>query len=88
VQSRLGEGTTFQIFLPASTARSGALQMTPTEQTVIGGTETLLVVEDEAPLLKLMQHILESHGYKVLGCANGRQALDIWGEHRKRLICC
>ena len=85
VQSRLEEGTTFQIFLPASADRSGALQMAPMEQTVIGGTETILVVEDEAPLLKLMQHILESHGYKVLGCANGRQALDIWGQHPKRI---
>ncbi len=85
VQSQLGKGTTFQIFIPASTARGGALQMTPTEQKVIGGTETILVVEDEAPLLKLMQHILESHGYKVLGCANGRQALDIWAEHKQRI---
>jgi PAS domain S-box-containing protein len=85
VQSRLGEGTTFQIFLPASTARGEPLQMTPTEQTVIGGTETILVVEDEGPLLKLMQHILESYGYKVLGCANGRQALQTWGEHRKKI---
>jgi PAS domain S-box-containing protein len=85
VQSRLGEGTTFQIFVPASTARGGTLQMTPSEQTVIGGTETILVVEDEAPLLKLMQHILESYGYKVLGCANGRQALESWGEHRKKI---
>jgi PAS domain S-box-containing protein len=86
VQSALGEGTTFHIFLPASTARSGGnLQMTPSEQTVIGGTETILAVEDEGPLLKLMQHILESHGYKVLGCANGRQALETWGEHRKKI---
>jgi CheY-like chemotaxis protein len=85
VHSRLGEGTTFQIYLPATNDRRGALQMTPSEQTVIGGTETLLVVEDEAPLLKLMQHILESHGYKVLGCANARQALDTWGEHRKKI---
>jgi hypothetical protein len=44
-----------------------------------------LVVEDETPLLKLMQHILESHGYKVLGCSTGRQALDIWGGHQKRI---
>jgi two-component system cell cycle sensor histidine kinase/response regulator CckA len=85
VQSRLGAGTTFQIFLPASAAHGGALQMAPMEQTVIGGTETLLVVEDETPLLKLMQHILESHGYKVLGCSTGRQALDIWGGHQKRI---
>jgi PAS domain S-box-containing protein len=85
VQSRLEQGTTFRIFLPATTVRSGALQMAPTEQKVIGGTETILVVEDEAPLLKLMQHILESHGYKVLGSANGRQALDLWGQHQKKI---
>ena len=85
VQSRLQKGTTFQIFLPASADRGGALQMAPIEQKVIGGTETLLVVEDEAPLLKLMQHILESNGYKVLGCATGREALHIWGEHPKRI---
>lgn len=85
VQSRLGEGTTFQIFLPASAAKSGALQMIPSEQKVIGGTETILVVEDEAPLLKLMHHILESHGYKVLDSGNGREALAIWQQHRKRI---
>jgi two-component system cell cycle sensor histidine kinase/response regulator CckA len=85
VQSRLGEGTAFQIFLPASDVQGVALQMTPTEKPVIGGTETLLLVEDETPLLKLMQHILEGHGYKVLGCANGRQALDIWGRHKDRI---
>jgi two-component system, cell cycle sensor histidine kinase and response regulator CckA len=85
VQSRLGQGTTFQIHLPASTDRGPALQMAPTEQSVIGGTETLLVVEDETPLLKLMQHILETHGYKVLGCSDGRQALEVWAEHRKRI---
>jgi CheY-like chemotaxis protein len=44
-----------------------------------------LVVEDEAPLLKLMQHILESNGYKVLGCATGRQALATWSQHPKRI---
>jgi two-component system, cell cycle sensor histidine kinase and response regulator CckA len=85
VQSRLGQGTAFQIYLPASTDRGAALPMAPSEQSVIGGTETLLVVEDEAPLLKLMQHILESHGYKVLGCSNGRQALEVWSQHRKRI---
>jgi PAS domain S-box-containing protein len=85
VQSRLEQGATFRIFLPATTVRGGALQMAPTEQKVIGGTETILVVEDEAPLLKLMQHILESHGYKVLGSANGRQALDLWGQHQKKI---
>jgi CheY-like chemotaxis protein len=32
-----------------------------------------------------MRHILESHGYKVLGCSNGRQALDTWEKHQKKI---
>ncbi len=71
VSSQLNLGTTFQIFLPACSERSGTLSASPGEQRVIGGTETLLVVEDEAPLLKLMDHILGSYGYEVLGCSSG-----------------
>ncbi len=65
VTSRVGEGTTFWIYFPASAEKSGAVTRTPGEPQVLGGTETILVVEDEAPLLKLMQHILESYGYEV-----------------------
>jgi PAS domain S-box-containing protein len=85
VRSRLGEGTSFEIFLPASFTRSFATQLAPTEQMVIGGTETILVVEDEVPLLKLMHHILESHGYKVLDSTNGKEALAMWENHKKRI---
>jgi CheY-like chemotaxis protein len=85
VTSQLGEGTTFQIFLPASAEKSGPLTMASGEQRVIGGTETILVVEDELPLLKLIHHILESHGYKVLECANGKEALENWEQHRKKI---
>jgi two-component system, cell cycle sensor histidine kinase and response regulator CckA len=85
VRSRVGEGTTFEIFLPSSAGKSGALQRVPGEQTVIGGTETILVVEDESPLLKLIRHILESQGYKVLDSTNGREALAVWEGHRKRI---
>ncbi len=85
VTSRVGEGTTFQIFLPASSERGGALATTSNEQRVIGGTETLLVVEDEGPLLKLMHHILGSYGYEVLGCSTGKAALEIWEEHRRKI---
>lgn len=85
VSSQLNLGTTFQIFLPACSERSGTLSASPGEQRVIGGTETLLVVEDEAPLLKLMDHILGSYGYEVLGCSSGKAALELWGEHRARI---
>ena len=85
VSSRLQQGTTFEIFFPAAQGKSGVLEMPPGEQRVIGGTETVLIVEDEIPLLKLIQHILESHGYKVLGCSTGNAALEVWAEHRKKI---
>jgi CheY-like chemotaxis protein len=85
VTSQVGTGTTFQIFLPASAEPSGTLAMTAKEQRVIGGTETLLVVEDEGPLLKLIHHILGSYGYEVLGCSTGKAALEIWEQHRRKI---
>ncbi|HEY3857498.1 MAG TPA: ATP-binding protein [Verrucomicrobiae bacterium] len=85
VASQLREGTTFRIFLPASNQRSGPLPVISNEQRIVGGGETILVVEDEAPLLKLIQHILESHGYKVLGCSNGKSALEAWALLGKKI---
>jgi two-component system cell cycle sensor histidine kinase/response regulator CckA len=85
VSSRVGEGTTFQIFFPACADQSVAAPTMPGEQKVMGGTETILVVEDEAPLLKLMHHILESYGYKVLDSSNGKAALEIWGGHKSKI---
>jgi DNA-binding NtrC family response regulator len=55
------------------------------EQKVIGGAETILLVEDEAPLLKLMHHILESYGYKVLDSSTGKAALEIWERDKKKI---
>lgn len=85
VSSRVEEGTAFSIYFPASSEKSGALLNTSVEPTVMGGTETILVVEDEVPLLKLMHHILESFGYKVLDSTNGKDALEIWEKHKTKI---
>ncbi len=85
VASRLKEGTKFQVILPGCREKSGPLAPASSEKRVIGGTETILVVEDELPLLKLIGHILESHGYKVLESTTGQAALKTW-EQRLRKI--
>jgi DNA-binding NtrC family response regulator len=43
-----------------------------------GGTETILIVEDEAPLRRLVKMALEKAGYHVLEASNGRQAIACW----------
>jgi PAS domain S-box-containing protein len=85
VSSRMGEGTTFQVHFPAWHEKSAPVVTSSGEQKVIGGTETILLVEDEAPLLKLMHHILESYGYKVLDCSTGKAALEIWAQHKEKV---
>ncbi len=85
VSSRIGEGTTFQVHFPAWHEKSVPVITSSGEQKVMGGTETILLVEDEAPLLKLMHHILESYGYKVLDCSTGKAALEIWAQHKEKV---
>ncbi len=82
VASEVGWGTTFAIFLPASTGpvEAQAPAKAPASE-VTTGTETILVVEDE-PVLRDMAHvILEDCGYKILEAPSGRKAIDVWNQH-------
>jgi PAS domain S-box-containing protein len=81
VESQVGQGTTFKVFLPIATkAAPSHRDKKPKE--IPGGDETILVVEDEPALRELVQEILEKKGYRVLEAATGPQALKIWDEHK------
>ena len=82
VDNRLGDGVTFKIFLP--TSPETALALTETQATLKprGGTETILLVEDELALLKSTRTFLNRHGYTVLEAINGPEALKLWEIHR------
>ena len=79
VLSTVGAGTTFQVFLPAlATARPAAAAVNG--PVVRGGTETLLLVEDEAILRNLACAALERHGYRVLTAGSATEAIKRWEE--------
>lgn len=73
VQSRVGYGTTFQIYLPAVEAVEKT-EAVP-EGTLLRGSETVLVVEDEDMVRGLVSNVLQMQGFTVLAAANGQEAI-------------
>ena len=77
VETAVGQGVTFRIYLPASTlGTENDVETTATAPT--GRGETLLLVEDNARLREAGQNLLTALGYRVLTAANGREALAIY----------
>ncbi len=74
LRSDRGAGTTFEVYLPSVADPARRTRSGP-HQTVVRGTETILVVEDEPALRLVARKILENAGYTVLVAANGDEAL-------------
>jgi CheY-like chemotaxis protein len=79
VKSDPGLGTTFTIYLPRHWADEKKT-VKAEERLPSGGVETILVVEDEAAILRLATRILGQAGYRVLTAANPSQALQMAGN--------
>lgn len=75
VLSQLGAGATFKIVLPRIVEEADAAH--PEAESAPGGTETILLVEDEADVRHFAAEALRSYGYSVLEAAGGREALRI-----------
>ncbi len=85
VESALGIGSTFTIFLPASALAAAAQPPAIIALDEQIGKETILLVEDEASLLRVTRMVLEQHGYRVLTATSGLQALNLWPAHRAEI---
>ncbi len=85
VYSELGKGTVFRIYLPAAKEREDKKMERPVNQEIRGGNETILLIEDEAPLRALDRSILEGYGYEVIEADSAGSALDCWREHQGRI---
>lgn len=86
VHSEVGKGTSFNVFLPScAEALEDPTPISSPTDCARGGSETILVVEDEPVLRDLARLILEETGYQVYDAGSGPEALDLWDRHRQEI---
>jgi two-component system, cell cycle sensor histidine kinase and response regulator CckA len=83
VTSEEGEGTTFDLYLPASKKEAAPLQ--EKLGAAVKGQETILLVDDEEVIIEVSREILMMLGYQVWTARNGQEAIKVFG-HRKEEI--
>lgn len=82
LQSELGKGTTFSIYLPRVEQALDTMATPVAKGSLPRGSETLLLVEDEPGVRNLASGVLESLGYDVLRANNGQEGLKVAREHK------
>lgn len=89
VRSAQGHGTTFHLVLPTvpTPPREEAASQAAREQPV-GGTETILLADDEEAVRRWMARALRQHGYRVIEVSDGAEALELAARERPDLVIC
>ena len=77
VQSEVGRGTSFSVFLPAT---EGVVALQVSAEPPPRGSGCVLLVEDEEAVRRLVAMILEQHGYRVLTAPNGEEAIRVFEQ--------
>jgi two-component system cell cycle sensor histidine kinase/response regulator CckA len=85
VESVLGQGTTFRICFPEAVEPVEPAHDTDVNGQVVGGTETVLLVEDDAAVRELAALTLRARGYTVMEAANGNDAVQLAGQHNGKI---
>ena len=83
-ESELGNGSTFRVFFPA-TPKVAPESIQTDRAPITRGHETILLVEDEESLRRVVRQVLRQLGYHVLEAANGAAALELWRELKGRI---
>jgi len=83
--SEPGEGTTFKIYFPIIEQKAGLEEPEETEVPLKGGTETILLVEDDETIRNLGEQMLGEFGYTVLTATDGENALELYRIEQARI---
>jgi two-component system cell cycle sensor histidine kinase/response regulator CckA len=80
VYSELGTGTTFKVLLPAQVGEASSRKCAASPESLNGNGELILVVDDEAGILRITKMILEKHNYRFLPANDGTEALAAFAQ--------
>jgi signal transduction histidine kinase/ActR/RegA family two-component response regulator len=85
VYSEVGRGTVFRIYLPRLAPDFGPKPAPPELAKIRGGTETILLVEDDPALRVSVRKALSKLGYRILEAPTGVKALEVWQQYRDEI---
>ena len=81
--SEPGKGTTFKVYFPAVETQPDVVPTIRREEIVRGGTETILLAEDEEAIRSLGERTMRELGYTVLVARNGEEAIEIFRQNKE-----
>jgi CheY-like chemotaxis protein len=85
VETAVGAGSSFRVFLPTTSAEIGPSPRSRTDAAPKEGKAVILLVEDEAAVREFAAAVLQQDGHTVLQAGSGDQALEVWQWHSARI---